>query len=401
VTAPAGVGDDGFGSSAVFVDYDRDGDLDLFVLNYLVWSAQTERECLNKLGQLDYCAPAAYNAPAIDVLYRNDGDGTFTDVTRDAGLGDVAGTGLGVVCGDFDGDGLPDLFVANDGMPDRLWFNLGDGRFEDRAMMAGCAIDLEGKAKAGMGVTAADIDDDGDLDLIVGNLARESDSFFRNEGSYFADATVVAGLAAVSRPFTRFGMAWVDLNNDGRLDLYQANGRVARRGDTVPGDDPYAETNLLFEGVGGGVFSEVLPRGGTSAPLVATSRAAAFGDLDNDGGVDIVVLNRDTPPHLLRNVVPDRGHWIELRILETHGGDAIGATVRLALDDRTMTRDVRTAYSYCAANDPRVHFGLGTHDAVDGVVVQWADGSREAFGPFAADRVVTLRRSTHQIGRPH
>ncbi len=167
---------------------------------------------------------------------------------------------------------------------------------------------------------------------------------------------------------------------------------MARPGHTRPGDDPFAEPNLLFAGTGGGAFRTVAPGGGTAQPLIATSRAAAFGDLDNDGGIDVVVLNRDAPPHILRNVAR-RGHWITFRVLEEHGRDAIGATVRITLAGRTVSRDVRTAYSYCAANDPRVHFGLGEQDAVERVEVQWADGSRETFGPFAADRIVALRRT--------
>ena len=171
---------------------------------------------------------------------------------------------------------------------------------------------------------------------------------------------------------------------------------MARPGHARLGDDPFAEPNLLFAGTGGGAFRAVSPSGGNAEPLIATSRAAAFGDLDNDGGIDIVVLNRDAPPHVLRNVVARRGHWITFRVLEEHGRDAIGATVRVLLAGRTLSRDVRTAYSYCAANDPRVHFGLGEQDAVERVEVRWVDGSRETFGPFVADRIVTLRRTSPQ-----
>ena len=391
VTAIAGVGHEGFGSSAAFVDYDHDGDLDLFALNYLAWSVGTELACSNSLGMPDYCSPQNYDAPAFDVLYRNEGDGTFTDVTRAAGLEEAIGTGLGVLCGDFDADGWIDLFVANDGMEDHLWINRGDGTFRNEALFAGCAVDESGKTKAGMGVAAADVDDDGDLDLLVGNLADETDSFFRNDGGYFTDVTAVAGLGVTSRPFTRFGMAWLDFDNDGALDLYQVNGRVMLQADP-PGEDPYAEPNLLFRGAAGSRFDEVRPRGGTRLPLVATSRAAAFGDIDGDGGLDVLVVNRDARAHLLRNVVPARGHWIAFRALDEHGRDALGATITLRAGDRTIRRDVRSAYSYLAANDPRVHVGLGPHETVTDVQVQWVDGTRESFGTFDAGAVVTLRR---------
>jgi hypothetical protein len=298
-----------------------------------------------------------------------------------------------VACADFDLDGLVDLFVANDGMPDRLWVNLGDGRFEERGLIAGCAIDQGGVAKAGMGVTVADIDEDGDLDLMVCNVRGETDSMFRNEGEYFADVTAVAGLAATSRSFTRFGMAWLDFDNDGILDLFQANGRVAREAMSYREDDQYAEPNLLYRGGRDGRFEEVEPRGGTVELLAATSRGAAFGDIDNDGGIDVLVVNRDGPVHLLRNVVGDRGHWIMFRVLDEHGRDAIGATVTLRIGERSISREVRVAYSYCVANDPRVHFGLGPATEIGDVTVRWFDGAIERFPDIdRVDRIFTVRR---------
>jgi hypothetical protein len=242
-----------------------------------------------------------------------------------------------------------------------------------------------------MGVHAADTDDDGDNELIVMNLDQEADSFFRNEGKFFIDDTVKAGLRIVSRRFTRFGVAFMDFDNDGRLDLYEANGRVGLQAETFS-RDPYAEPNLLFRGTSSGAFEEVHPRGGTAQPLIASSRAAAFGDLDNDGRIDVVVANRDAAPHVLRNVAPGRGHWLLLRVIERSGRDAIGAVVSIAAGTKTLRRDVRSGYSYLAANDPRVHIGLGDLTKVESVTVQWADGTRERYGPVAADRLVDLRR---------
>jgi hypothetical protein len=397
VSAEAGVDHPGFGTSAAFLDYDNDGDLDLYVVNYIVWSEEIERECSNRLGEPDYCDPTEYDAPAPDTLYRNNGDGSFTDVSRPAGLESAFGNGLGVVTSDFNGDGLPDVFVANDRMPDQLWVNVKGGHLEDQGLMAGCAVDDGGKAKAGMGVDARDIDDDGDADLLVVNFSNESDSLFRNEGSFFTDITAVAGLGTASRPFTRFGLGLVDFDNDGLLDIYQAAGRVARQSPRY-NDDPYAEPNLLLAGTRrpkkGFRFEEVEPRGGTAQLNVASSRAAVFGDIDNDGAVDVVVVNRDGPAHLLRNIAGRRNHWIAFRVLNERGADALGARVELRLAERSITREVRSAYSYCAANDPRVHIGLGGVTEVQDVSVQWPDGSREVFGAFSGDQIIALQRGT-------
>jgi len=391
VTRIAGTAGSGWSTSATFVDIDADGHLDLFVTRYLDWRLEAERECYSLTGIIDYCSPKNYDAPTTDLLLRNNGNGTFTDLSRAAGLGAAVGNGLGVIADDVNGDGRPDLFVANDGTPNHLWLNQGNARFAESALMSGVAIDQDGAPKAGMGVHAADPDDDGDNDLIVMNLDTESDSFFRNEGRFFTDATTSVGLRVASRRFTRFGVALLDFDNDGLLDLYEANGRVGLQAETF-GTDPYAEPNLLFRGVAGGRFEEVSPRGGTTRPLVASSRAAAFGDFDNDGGVDILIANRDAAPHLLRNVVPKRGHWLLLRVLDRTGRDAIGATLSIAAGARTLRRDVRTGYSYLAANDPRVHVGLGGLAKVESVTVRWVDGTSERFGPFDADRIVQLRQ---------
>ena len=397
VTDHAGVGDANWGSSAAFVDYDADGHLDLYVVNYVRWSMTSEHECFSQTGETDYCGPNSYDAPVRDTLYHNNGDGTFTDVSVDAGLNSAYGNGLGIVCADFNGDGRIDIFIANDGIDNQLWINQGDGVFHDQAMLLGCAVDRNGQPKAGMGVAVADVDDDGDPDLLVVNLGDEADSFYLNEGHYFLDTTAAAGLTIVTRSFTRFGVGLHDFDNDGRLDLYQANGRVGWHSTVHREDDRYAEPNILLRGLSSGRFEEVQPRGGTAQLLIDTSRAAAFGDVDNDGSIDIVVVNRDGPAYLLRNVVADRGHWIMFCVLDEFGRDAIGATVGVTIGDRTITRDVRTAYSYCAANDPRVHIGLGALTGIDNVVVRWVDGATEHFGTFDADQIVTLRRSA---GRP-
>lgn len=390
-TAKAGVASDGWSTSAAFLDYDGDGALDLFVARYLDWRPSAEIECFSLTGVPDYCSPASYDLPSAATLYHNNRDGTFTDVSERAGIRSAVGNGLGVVAGDFDGDGRIDIYVANDRTPNHLWVNLGGGRFRESALTMGTALDQDGTAKSGMGVDAVDVDDDGDLDLLVVNLDGESDSFFRNRGGLFSDDTVTAGLRTASRPFTRFGAAFEDFDNDGYLDLYEANGRVGMQSERYS-SDPYAEPSLLFRGFAGPRFEEVSPRGGTQARLVATGRAAAFGDIDNDGGVDIVVVNRDARPYLLHNVVAPRGHWVMLRIVDEHGRDALGATVTMKVGGRTIRRDVRAAYSYLASNDPRVHVGLGRETMAREVTVRWADGTKDVFRDVPADRITLLRR---------
>ncbi len=399
VTRAAGVGDPRWGCSAGFVDYDADGDLDLFIVNYVNWSAENELDCYNRHGTKDYCMPNNYNATARDTLYRNNGDGTFSDVSTAAGLDAAFGYGLGVTYGDFNADGRLDIFVANDSVMNQLWINQGDGAFVDEALFRGCALDESGMAKAGMGIHAADVDDDGDLDVLVVNLLDQADTFYRNEGDYFSDQTADWGLGLASRPFTRFGVGLVDFDNDGYLDVYQANGGVTMSAES-PTDDPFAQENLLLRGGRSGRLEEVRPRGGTTETLIHTSRAAAFGDIDNDGGVDILVVNRDGPAYLLKNVVKDSGNWIRFRVIEEHGRDALGAKLMLSLGDRRIRRDVLSTYSYLASNDPRVHVGLGEHGRVAKVEVRWLDGVTESFGDFDAGKTVVLERGKGPRRRP-
>lgn len=396
VTRQAGVGHEGWGTSGAFADFDRDGDLDLFVCNYVNWQPSMEVDCYNDMGALDYCLPVNYDAPGRDVLYRNNGDGTFTDISDDAGLTAFFGTGLGVVAADFTGDGWLDFFVANDAMRDQLWINQRDGRFVDEALRYGCAYDESGRAKAGMGVDANDVDDDGDPDLIVCNLGGETDSFYLNDGGrLFIDHVARSGVGSQTRVFTRFGVGWFDLDCDGILDLFEANGRVMRKSHQYA-DDPYAEPNSVLRGVGLGRFERVEPQGGTRAPLFASSRAAAFGDVNGDGAVDVLVANRDGLPHLLINVIEDRGNWVVLRLID-QGRDAYNAVATITVGERLITRAARANASYLASNDPRIHLGLGEATTISDVTVTWVDGTREAFGDFSAGGVITITRGAGSI----
>jgi hypothetical protein len=389
-TAAAGVGDPGWSTSSAFVDFDGDGDLDLFVVNYVAWSdAAARRECFAPDGSRDYCSPQAYAAPSRDTLYRNEGDGRFTDVSSAAGLGAAPGTGLGVVCTDLDGDGRVDIYVSNDQMPSVAWVNRGDGTFEDQAAALGVAVDEMGRPQAGMGVDAGDVDGDGDLDLWKVHLHRETHILYqRQDGGYFDDATVRLGLAGVTRRFTGFGTALVDLDLDGRLDIFVANGRV-QRGEG-PGD-PYAEPDqVLLQEAERTWFRDVSER--WLPDLVESGRAAAFGDYDNDGDMDVLVVNCGGRARLLRNDGPRVGHFLTLRVVDGRGRDAYGARVTCEVAGRRVVREVRAAFSYCATNDPRLNLGLGAARRVDRVEVRWPDGVVTEHGPFEADRFQTLSR---------
>ena len=398
VATAAGVADRGWGTSAAFLDLDADGDLDLYLANYIRWRIEAELDCY-MAGVLTYCPPQNYKAPAPDRLFRNNGDGTFTDVSRSAGMQLAFGNGFGVVGADYNQDGRTDVFVANDMMVNQLWLNQGDLRFTDSAMDWGSGVDESGEAKAGMGVAAADIDDDGDVDVLVVNLGGQTDSLFRNAGGWFDDATAELGLNVVSRRYTRFGVALADFDNDGRLDLYQANGAVAHL--AVQPDDPFAEPNTLYQGNEDGRFELVAPDGGTTQPLVHTSRGLAVGDVDDDGGLDLLVVNRDAPPYLLMNRVPARGNWIRFRVVTRAGRDAHAATVSAQVGGKRQYRDVQPATSYLSSNDPRVHFGLGSAAGVTDVRVRWPGGDAEAFGDFSGGSTVHIREGTGTpVGRP-
>ena len=392
VTVEAGVEEDGFSACSAFGDIDGDGDLDLVVTNYLdVTKITLDIICFNVREQRTYCGPVTYNAPVSDSVYINNGNGTFSNATDRLGISSVKGAGLGVFISDLSNDGLNDIFIANDQMPDRLWVNQGDGTFVDEAATRNIAVDDSGLAKAGMGATPVDIDQDGDFDVYVTNIYAESDSFYRNEGDYFQDMTRRRGLAAETRAYTRWGLALVDFNNDGLIDLYESTGGVVSGSNSYSSDDPLAEPNLLFEQVEDGRFVAVKPQGGTTELFITSSHGVASGDIDGDGGVDLVVVNTNAPINILRNVVANRGNWISLKILNKHGSDAIGASIEIELEDGTkMYSQVRTAMGYASAHDPRVHIGLGHHTVKKATVI-WPDGKTRTLQNPELQRIHTVK----------
>jgi len=390
VTSQAGVGESRWSASSAFFDMENDGDLDLYVANYIDWTPETEREC-KAVGQADYCSPGAYDAPAKDTLYRNNGDGTFTDVSEESGVRAIWGNGLGVVVGDVNGDGFLDVFVANDQVNNQLWMNQGDGTFVDDALFTGVAVDANGQPKAGMGTDFADVNNDGLLDLLVVNFFGETDSLFINGGGWFNDGTLGSELSPISRMYTRFGTGFRDLNNDGMLDIYMSNGKV-QRADAMLTTDPYAEHNVLIQGMDGGRFKEVTPKGGTIAELLHTSRGIGYGDVNADGAVDIVVINRDAPAYLLINQNPEGGKFVKLRLVNKHGAPAQDAVVRFTLGDKRIRREVRTGGGYCSAHDPTLHIGLGNENSISMIEVTCSNGSKQVISNVDAGEVRTIHQ---------
>lgn len=392
VTSSSGIDDAGWGTSAAFCDYDLDGDLDLLVTRYLRWSPQVELPCFSQGGRPDYCSPLNYKSPAMDALYENLGGGRFTNVTARAGLDQAYGNGLGVACADFTGDGKIDLFVANDGMPNQLWVNRGNGQFAEEAALRGCAVSSVGMPRAGMGVAAVDLGQRGALDLFVTHLVGEGNGLFINSNGYFVDHLSTHSVNATSRPWTGFGVGFADFDNDGWLDAYVANGRVKYGAKDLDPRDPYAEPNSLLRGQAGGAFEEVSIPGGTDPVLLGTSRGLALGDLDHDGGMDVVIVNKDGPLHVLKNVHPARGAWAAFRVLNRAGTDAFNARVTLQAGGRRWFRDVLPNQSYCSSHDPRVHFGLGSVSRIESVVVRWPEGQTESFASVSLGTVQDLRQ---------
>ncbi len=385
-TASAGVGDDGFGAGAAFLDFDLDGDLDLFVANYVRWSLDVERPCFDELGEREYCGPQVYEAPAENRLYRNLGDGRFEDATEEVGLAGAEGTSLGLVVSDLTGDGWPDVFVANDAMADRLWVGSAEGRFVDECPLRGCSVDLSGVLKAGMGVDARDLDGDGDRDVLVGNLRGQSDSLFLNQNEeYFTDGTASYGLSASSRLATRFGLGLVDFDNDGRLDLLEVNGAIAR---VEPGGG-YAEENFLFQQTSRSVFERITD-GIHGAVEPRTSRGAAFGDLDRDGRIDAVVVNRDAPAELLMNRRLSEGATLFVKVLNRFGSPALGARVEAVIGGSVVTREVRSSFGYLSASDPATHYAFPPGSRPASVRIYWPGGS-ETTARTGDLAVVTVR----------
>ena len=398
VTKNSGTDDPRFSTSASFVDYDQDGDLDLYVVNYVQFHATNNKQCSQTAGIREYCGPQEF-PPTSDRLFRNDGRGSFADVSAQLGIGAVAGPGLGVVTADFNRDGRVDFYVANDGSANHLWINRGPDGFEETALISGAAYNTDGKEEAGMGTAAGDFDGDGDDDLFVTNQAAETNSLYVNDGAgNFYDRTLEFGLSSTSLRFTGFGCNWLDFDNDGDLDLFAANGAVYAEKSLVGKHVfPYQQTNQLFRSEGQARFTDISAEAGPALALSEVSRGAAFGDIDNDGDVDIVVSNSNGPVRLLLNEVGTQKHWLSVLLTGTKSSrDGTGAQVALMRKNKPLLwRRAHRDGSYLSANDIRVHFGLGDDPAIEGVGVRWPTGLTEVWrSGIHADTQLALKEGS-------
>ena len=394
VTTKTATDDRRWSTSASFLDYDRDGWLDLMVVNYADFSTTNNPSCYAATSARDYCTPRVFQAPGNRLLH-NRRDGTFEDVTVAAKVDREFGHGLGVVAADYDDDGLTDIFVANDGDPNQLWINQKNGTFKNEALLAGAAVNRDGKAEAGMGVDAGDFNGDGTDDIFVTHLMDETNTLFTNLGSItFEDRTREAGLGTPGRRFTGFGTLFFDYDNDGWFDLFVANGAVQLLPELMSKGDryPLGQPNQLFHNSGNGRFVEIIEEAGPSFQFLDVSRGAAFGDVDNDGDTDVLVTNNNGKPRLLLNEAGNRNHWLGLRIIGKNGRDLLGTKVEIVITkNRILRRRVRTDGSYLSANDPRVLVGLGNSRSVEAIRVRWPDGRmKEITGPLV-DRYITIK----------
>ena len=397
ISTAAGVAGDQFSASAAFVDYDNDGDLDLYVANYVVFDAEQALTGDNRLcrfyGGIEvYCGPKGL-VGAPDILYRNDGAASFTDVTDTSGVS-VANRyyGLGVMPFDFDGDGDVDICVANDETPNVLWQNEGNGSFTDIALLAGVAYNGEGEEEAGMGIDAADADNDGDDDLYLPNFFSETNTLYRNEsGLRFTDITSSAGLAAPTVSLLGWGTGFFDWDHDGLLDIFVANGHVYPQVDEKTTGSPYRQPDQLFRNLGDGTFGDVSAEAGLGELPTRVSRGAAFGDMDDDGDVDVFVSNLNDRTTLLRNDGGNRQNWLLVKVVGTRSNrDGLGTRLHLSAGGTSQWRTVDVAGSYLSSSDVRAHFGLGEITRIDRLDITWLDGTTHSVSDIPANRLLVV-----------
>jgi hypothetical protein len=394
VTRQAGVGAGLWSASCAFGDIDNDGDVDLYVTRYVDFAAGNKKVCMLFRDVRSYCHPNVYNS-VPDILYRNNGDGTFTDVTRESGVY-KAGNGLGVVFGDYDDDGWIDIYVANDATPNFLFHNKGKGVFEEVGFWSGTAVGFDGKVLSGMGTDMADMNGDGLLDIFVTNLDGQTHSLYKNFGKgIFTNVTFASGVGEATLPYVGFGTAFLDYDNDGDLDLTVANGDVIDNVKLIRNTSSYEQLNLLLRNDGTGKFTGVGPASGPGFASKKASRALAVGDLDNDGDLDIVVSNVGETADVLRNDGGNRSNSILVRTVGARSNrDGIGARLKLSAGGKTLVRDVKAGSSYLAQNDLRIHFGLGSATKADRLEIRWPSGAVETIEGIEANQILTVREGS-------
>ena len=403
VTAHAGVENAGrWGSSAAWFDYDKDGRLDLVIANYVAWSPERNFWCGDHApGMRSYCHPDDFEGTP-PVLFHNNGDGTFTDVSKPSRIGLKPGNGLGVVTFDYDNDGWQDVFIANDSMPNFLFHNNRDGSFSEVGYESGVAVSMDGLPEAGMGADAGDIRGSGRLDVVVTHLDSQLARLYQNLGSQlFDDVTLRSKIGYATYHLSEFGTRFMDYDNDGALDLFMACGHVLDNVHLYKSDVYYPEPKLMFRNMGRGIFENVSNQLGPEFQLPRVSRGVAVGDFDNDGDLDILVNNNGQPPQLLRNDGGNANHWLEMLLIGTNSNrDAIGARVKVFAGNLALEDERKGGMSYQSAQDPRLHFGLGDRSKVDKVEVHWPSGTSTKLSDIQCDQIIAIKEGEGLVDRP-
>ena len=406
ITQKAGVGDERWGTSCAFLDYDNDGDVDLYVVNYMKFSVEENRWWETR-GIRTYCSPTdqiagSHFVSEPDILYRNNGDSTFTDVTEAAGISHRA-LGLAVAVGDYDNNGFSDLHIANDMEADFLYHNNGDGTFTETADFTGTGYDGNGFPGSGMGSAFGDYNNDGYLDLVVSNASSLPVVLYENENAaFFTDVSFTAGIGAVTLPYFKWAVEFFDYNNDGLLDLFVANGHL-QENIALFSDSTYPQLDVLFRNTrqqdGTYRFTDASVEVGLAQLPKRVSRGAAFGDYDNDGDIDIFLNNSNQPATLLRNEGGNRNHWLTIQLIGTQSNaSGIGTKVLVKAGDLSLLREVRSGASYLSQSDLRVHFGLGKATEIDSLEVHWQSERREQFSNLKSNQILRIKEGHGIVG---
>jgi hypothetical protein len=400
-TEEAGVGDESFGSSCAFADVDRDGALDIYVVNYVDFTLENNKPCEGTVSGLPaYCHPDVYDGVS-DILYRNNMDGTFTDATREVGLFHPEGKGLGVVTGDYDGDGDTDIYVANDSVANFLFENDGTGRFTDEGLFAGVAYNEDGQTEAGMGVDMGDLDNDGDSEFYVTHLDMETNTLYVNHGDKtFTDLTFPSGFGEPSMTFVGFGINFIDFDNDGDLDTFVANGHILDNAEMFNQSVTYEQRPHLFVNQGGMKFEELGRRHGAFFSVESVARGSASFDMDGDGDLDLLVTYNNKPVKLIRCEGDGDAHWLRVRTIgRASNRDGIGVQLGLEAGGRRQIREIRAGSSYLSRSSTIAHFGLGSSESVDRLELRWPSGESQLFENVPADRLLVVDESEGIITR--
>lgn len=392
-----GVGDSAFGAGCAFFDYDRDGYLDLYVSNYLQFDAGKYEPCLRANIPV-YCDPRTY--PSVkDRLYRNKGDGTFEDVTDASGVGSVSSYGMGVVCSDFDGDGWSDIFIGNDVEGNFLFHNQGDGSFKEIGLLSGVAYDEFGDEQGTMGADVADYDGDGRLDLMVTTYQNQTNTLYRNLGNmFFQDVTVSSGFGIDSISLVTWGCNFADFDRNGEPEVFIAAGHLQDTVEKFDGSSTYPQKNMILQKQGRR-FKNITATTGEAMQFKASSRGSVTTDLDNDGDLDVVVLNARSKPSILINDTKTTNHWLSLKLIGVKSNrSAIGAHVSITAGGKKRVAEVRSGSGYQSANDLRLYFGLGTHAIIDELEISWPSGINQQFDEIDIDRFISITEGNSELG---